>query len=219
MRVVYLHGFASGPSSGKARFFARRLAGHGVSVEVPQLDEGDFHALTITGQLKVIALAVGDGPAVLMGSSLGGYLAALYASEHASGPASIERLVLLAPALRFPSRWRSRFADDLQRWERDGSLPFFHYVSGAERPLGYQFVEDARQYPDQPEFSQPALILHGTRDEVVPSAISSEYAASHPNVRLRLYDSGHELSDVLEPMWEEVAGFLGIASVPKPVER
>jgi uncharacterized protein len=205
-RIVYLHGFASSPSSGKAQFFAGRLAAHGVSVEIPRLDEGNFRELTITGQLRVIDRAVGGGPAVLMGSSLGGYLAALYASTHPS----IERLVLLAPAFRFPARWRERYAGDLERWQREGALPFFHYAFQAERLLGYQFVEDSVQYPDEPDFTQPALILHGTRDPIVPAAISQEYAAGHPNVCLRLYDSGHELTDVLEPMWEELASFLGI---------
>jgi uncharacterized protein len=213
--IVYLHGFASGPSSGKAQFFGRRLAEHGVSVEIPQLDEGNFRELTLTGQLRVIERAVGGGPAVLMGSSLGGYLAALYASTHAS----IEQLVLLAPAFHFPARWRARYAGDLERWKREGSLPFFHYAFQAERPLGYRFVEDAAQYPDEPDFRQPALILHGARDAIVPVEISREYAKGHPNVRLRVFDSAHELTDVLEPMWEEVEGFLGIRGVPKPVAR
>ncbi|HXP83329.1 MAG TPA: YqiA/YcfP family alpha/beta fold hydrolase [Bryobacteraceae bacterium] len=214
-RVVYLHGFASSPGSGKAQFFARRFAEHGVAVDIPQLDEGNFRELTITGQLSVIGRAVGERPAVLMGSSLGGYLAALYASTHAS----IERLVLMAPAFRFPARWRERYAGDLERWEREGSLPFFHYAFQDERLLGYRFVEDAAQYPDEPNFPQPALILHGTRDTVVPAAMSQEYAESHPNVQLRLYDSAHELTDVLEPMWNEVARFVGISGVPKPIAK
>jgi pimeloyl-ACP methyl ester carboxylesterase len=204
--VVYLHGFASSPGSGKAQFFRRRLAEQGIEVRIPQLDEGDFEGLTITKQLGVIDRAVDGRSVVLMGSSLGGYLAALYASTHAG----VERLVLLAPAFRFPSRWRERLASDLERWKREGSLPFFHYAYQAERPLGYQFVEDSPQYPDEPSFSQPALILHGTHDPVVPSEISTAYAARHPNVSLRLFDSGHELTDVLEPMWEETARFLGL---------
>ena len=217
LRIVYLHGFASGPSSSKAQFFSRRLVEHGASVSIPQLDEGDFQGLTITRQLAVIDRAVGGRPAILMGSSLGGYLAALYASTHTpghtSGPASagIEKLVLMAPALRFPTRWGERYAAEMERWKREGSLPFFHYAVQAERPLGYQFVEDAAQYPDEPEFSQPALILHGSRDPVVPAEISREFAAGHPNVRLRMFDSGHELTDVLEPMWEEIAGFLQLS--------
>ena len=75
-------------------------------------------------------------------------------------------------------------------------------------------MEDAALYEDEPEFTQPALIVHGVRDNVVPAAISSAYAARHPNVRLLLLESGHELTDVLEPMWEHVSAYL---SVPETI--
>ena len=193
--VVYLHGFASSPHSSKAQFFRRKFAECGIPMEIPQLDEGRFEELTISGQLRVIERAVGDQPAILMGSSLGGYLAALYASRYA---AQIEKLVLLAPAFQFPRRWRERYSDqDWERWKREGSTPVFHYGEGGIRRLGYQFVEDAAQYEDEPEFPQPALIVHGVRDNVVPSSISSVYAARHPGVKLILMESGHDLTDVL----------------------
>ena len=110
---------------------------------------------------------MGERPAILMGSSLGGYLAALYAARH---PQQIERLVLMAPAFQFPRRWRERYSDpDWERWKREGSAPVFHYGEGREKRLGYRFVEDSAQYEDEPEFPQPALILHGVRDTVVPA--------------------------------------------------
>jgi len=210
-RVVYLHGFASGPRSGKAQFFRRKFGECGVAMEIPQLDQGRFETLTISGQLRVIEQAVGEQPAILMGSSLGGYLAALFASRH---PDLVERMVLLAPAFQFPRRWQERHSPE--DWKRAGFISVFHYGDGRERRLGYQFVEDAAHYEDEPEFRQPALILHGTRDDVVPAAISTAYAARHPNIRLVLMESGHELTDVLEPMWREVSGFL---RVPESVER
>ena len=91
-------------------------------MEIPRLDEGRFEELTISGQLRVIQRAVGEGPAILMGSSLGGYLAALYAARH---PKQMERLVLLAPAFQFPRRWRERYSPE--DWKREGSMPVFHY--------------------------------------------------------------------------------------------
>src|SRR5450631_2286569 len=122
MRIVYLHGFASGPESGKAQFFAKRFGELGVPFEAPQLDEGDFEGLTISGQLKVVDQAVAGGPVVLMGSSLGGYLAALYAAKNVS---NVDRLVLLAPAFEFPTRWKARYsAEELQEWKARGSRPF-----------------------------------------------------------------------------------------------
>ena len=70
----------------------------------------------MTGQLQVIDHAVHGDPVILMGSSLGGYLAALYASRHPN----VERLVLLAPAFEFPARWRQRFSHgELAEWRRN----------------------------------------------------------------------------------------------------
>ena len=209
-RVVYLHGFASGPASGKALFFERKFAQCGVPMEIPQLDEGHFENLTISGQLAVIDRTLGGQPAILMGSSLGGYLAALYAARHPE----IERLVLLAPAFQFPRRWQERFS--AEEWKRAGSVPVFHYGEGRERRLGYQFVEDAALYEDEPEFSQPALIVHGVHDDVVPAGVSSAYAGRHSNVKLILMESGHQLTDVLEPMWAQVWDFL---AVPETIGR
>jgi pimeloyl-ACP methyl ester carboxylesterase len=203
--VVYLHGFASSPHSSKAQYFRRKFAACGVPLEIPRLDEGRFEELTISGQLKVIEEALGDQPAILVGSSLGGYLAALYAARH---PSRIERLVLLAPAFQFPRRWRERFSD--REWQSEGSTPVFHYGDGRERRLGYRFVEDAAQYEDEPDFPQPALIVHGVRDSVVPAGISSSYATRHPGVKLILMESGHELTDVLEPMWAQISDYLAV---------
>jgi pimeloyl-ACP methyl ester carboxylesterase len=205
--IVYLHGFASSPLSSKAQFFRRRFEQRGVEVEIPQLDGGDFANLTVTGQMAVIKRAVAGRRVVLMGSSLGGYLAALYAFQH---PEEVEKLVLLAPALNFPERFPQRFsASDIVEWESHRSKKFFHYGEKREVDLNYRIVEDARKYPSLPEFRQPALILHGTRDEVVAPSISQRFAAGHPNVQLRLLESGHELTDVLEVLWSETEMFLG----------
>lgn len=210
MRIVYLHGFASSPQSGKARFFAGKFEALGVPFTAPQLDEGNFEGLTISGQLKVVERAVGQDRVVLMGSSLGGYLAALYAARSVQ----IDKLVLLAPAFRFPTRWRARYsAEDLELWRKKGTIPFFHYGFNAERGLGYQIVEDALKYEDEPAFKQPALVLHGRKDEVVPAALSEAFAEGRPNVELRLFDSGHELTDVLDELWASTAPFLGFQSL------
>ena len=205
MRIVYLHGFASSPQSSKARFFAAKFAQRAIPVEIPMLDRGDFTSLTVTGQLEAVSNAVAEKPAVLMGSSLGGYIAALFAARHAL----VEKLILMAPAFRFPSRWRERYpAAEMDRWKRDGTYPIFHYGYGTELPLGYQFVEDSLRYEEEPEFKQPALVLHGRRDPIVPAGISETYAARHKNAILRLFDAGHELTDVLDRMWMEIIQFL-----------
>ncbi len=88
-------------------------------------------------------------------------------------------------------------------------LSFYHYGYKSDRPLSYQFVKDSVQYEDAPDFSQPALVFHGLRDDVVPPEVSMRYAAGHPNVQLQLVESGHELTDVLDQLWNQTAMFLG----------
>jgi dipeptidyl aminopeptidase/acylaminoacyl peptidase len=204
MRVVYLHGFASSPQSSKAQFFAGKFAEAGVAFEAPQLDQGEFRNLTISGQMIVVGNAVSvhrekltkGEPLVLMGSSLGGYLAALYAERY---PKAVDGLVLLAPAFEFLRRWRERLSvQGIEQWKRAGSIPIFHYGSKTEQHLGYRFLEDAAQYEGTPDFHQRALILHGTEDTVVPCEGSRDFALEHTRVRLALFKSGHELTDVLE---------------------
>ena len=101
LRLIYLHGFASGPGSKKARMFAGWFKEKGVELSVPALDGGDFRNLTLTGQLEVIEREAQGQPCALIGSSLGGYLAALYAARREE----VQRLVLLAPAFGFARRW------------------------------------------------------------------------------------------------------------------
>ena len=205
-RFVYLHGFASSPQSKKAQFFRQRFSELGRSLEILQLDEGNFEGLTISGQLGVVDRSVNGDPAILIGSSLGGYLAALYASRHPN----VERLVLMAPAFQFPRRWRSRFSEaELEQWKRDGSRKFFHYTDHKDRALGYQFVEDALRYEDEPRFTQPALILQGLNDPVVLPEVARSVAERNSNVSLVLLESGHELTDVLDRIWSETVMFLG----------
>jgi pimeloyl-ACP methyl ester carboxylesterase len=206
-QVLYLHGFASGPRSSKGLFFRDRFAAQGVPVDLPDLAAGDFEHLTLTGQLEVVDARVQAlAPEVLMGSSLGGYLAALYAARH---PGRLRRVVLLAPGFGFARRWpESLGAEVLSQWRERGWTEVYHYGENRPARLGYQLVEDGRRYEDYPDVTDPVLVLHGTRDDVVPAAWSEEFAASRPNVTLRLVDSDHEMLDVLDQLWDEVWAFV-----------
>ncbi len=204
-RVLYLHGFASGRQSRKASFFVQQLSRLNVPIEVPDLSEGDFQNLTITGQLRVVDRAIGEGSVALIGSSLGGYLAALSAAQYQQ----VTKVVLLAPAFQFYDLWRGQLGEEgMRRWQDQGSLSVFHYAEGRERPIGYQLIEDARQYSPFPDFQQPALIFHGNQDYTVPVDSSIEFARTHPNAELVRVDSGHELTDVLDAIWQKTRFFL-----------
>jgi pimeloyl-ACP methyl ester carboxylesterase len=204
-RIVYLHGFASSPASGKAQYFSQRLTSAGYHVSIPNLDEGDFKGLTISGQLRVVEREAAGGATAVIGSSMGGYLAALYAARHPE----IERVVLLAPAFGFARRWPLRLGDEtVAAWREMGTMEVFHYAEGRDRPVGYQLLEDGARYEDHPDVRQPCLIFHGVRDEVVPVSFSQEFAAGRANVELHTVESGHELTDVLDLMWTRVEPFL-----------
>jgi hypothetical protein len=205
MRFVYFHGFASGPQSRKARNFRERFEERGIELEIPLLDEGDFEHLTVSGQLRLAAKCLAGAPCRLIGSSMGGYLAALYAASHPE----VERLVLLAPAFGFASRWREMQGPEvISHWRDTGWLEVFHYGDKKQRRVHYGLLEDAANFPGFPDFRQDALIFHGVNDAVVPVELSREFVASHPNAVLREMDSDHELLDVLDVIMGEAVPFL-----------
>src|SRR5438034_10107261 len=98
---LLFHGSASVSMSTKAQFFRRRFEETGVEMQIPDLSEGNFETLTISGQLRVIERIAGGEDVRLIGSSMGGYLAALYAARHPE----VSRVVLFAPAFGFARRW------------------------------------------------------------------------------------------------------------------
>jgi hypothetical protein len=205
MRYTYLHGFASGPRSRKAQAFQRSFEQRGIELSIPELDQGDFAHLTISAQLNLVNQLLAGEPARLIGSSLGGYLAALYASVHPE----VDRLVLLAPAFDFSSRWEVLTGPEkLAAWHDSGWLEVFHYGKQTPERVHFDLFEDAWKHAPNPDFRQPARIFHGTRDEVVPISLSRAFAASHPNAELTELDSDHELLNVLDSIVAAAVPFL-----------
>ena len=203
---LYLHGFASGPQSLKAQYFARQLAGCGLDLVIPDFNQGGFADFTITRQLRQAAECCDRAETVtLIGSSLGGWAALLLAQQYLQ----VERLVLLAPALGFPGLWLERLgADALRQWQQSQTLSVYHYIEKQQLPLNYGFVTDAQQYIQHNlDRSLPILILHGQQDEVVPIAVSRHFSADRPWTQLIELASDHGLGDVLDPMWQAVSQF------------
>lgn len=206
MKYIYLHGFASSPASRKAQFFAGKLRAEGCEVIIPALESEGFRNLTISGQLRVIEqAAAGGGPVRLIGSSMGGYLAALFASREVR----VERLVMLAPAFGFAERWVDRLGEEkMRQWRQQGFLEMFHYAGGQPEAVGYGLIEDGLRYPAEPAFPQAAQIFHGVQDDVVPVEFSRQYVSQHSHVQLTELASGHELTDVMEEIWTLSRAFL-----------
>jgi pimeloyl-ACP methyl ester carboxylesterase len=204
-RIIYLHGFASSPQSRKARFFAAKFSAEGFMVEIPDLAAGVFEHLTLSGQLRIVAELLEGGPAILIGSSLGGYLAALAAARYSQ----VEKVIMLAPAFGFYDLWQAEMGKEkFQEWRENRTISIFHYGEGKEAPLAFDLMEDAARYEAFPNVRQLGLIFHGVNDPVVAVAQSRRFAAARDNIQLLEFQSGHELTDVLDDMWSEARAFL-----------
>lgn len=209
---IYLHGFASGPASTKARYFRTKLQELGLKVHVPDLNGNNFAELTLTGQLGIIddvmREGVRDSDVVLMGSSMGGLLSVL---AHDRYP-NVRAMVLLAPGFGLNKRWHELLgADKLHQWRDEGITNVFHYGMNQNVGLNYAFIEDAERYQTEDlKVRVPTLIMHGVGDTVVPPAESRRFRDLNQElVELHVLNSDHGLIDVLEDMWSITNVFLG----------
>ena len=197
MRGVYLHGFASGPQTAKGVALGAALRARGVveAWDIPDLEGGDFANLTMDRWLDRAEHAVrAAGPGcILAGSSLGGWGAAVLASRR---ELAIGAALLIAPAFGFTDRWQDRLgADGLDRWRRDGALPFMHHGLGREIPLGVAFLDSCAAVPAWPGAPCcPCAIVHGLEDEVVPVAVSRGWSARFGAVEAHFVHGDHRLT-------------------------
>ncbi len=211
MHGIYLHGFASSAKTAKGVALGQRLARTLASYRIPALegepaDEAAFFHLTMTGIRDRAAAAVAALPddgrgCLLIGSSLGGYTAALLAAQRTSP--RIRALLLIAPAFGFTTRWSARLGPQgTALWQRQGHLPFFHHAHEREMPLGYGFLESCQNLPDLPDHpGVPVAIVHGIQDETVDHRQSIAYQQGHAGVELHLVDGDHRL---MEPHHEDL---------------
>ena len=101
--------------------------------------------------------------------------------------------------------------EELAAWSATGWRDVFHHAYNRTEPLRYSLYEDAQHYDAlSAAVDIPILILQGRRDTVVKPQSSMTYAASHPNVTLRMLDDDHRLQDHLDEIWTESAVFLGL---------
>ncbi len=216
MHVFYLHGFASSPGSSKATFFAGRLAERGVRMECPDLNQPDFSTLTMSRMLQQVDArinALPPGDVVLIGSSLGGFVAIEAAVRQAdSVEHPVTQLILLAPAVELEwEKWSELGSAGIEGWRSAGSINVFHYAFDADRRLNFGFYEDANRYAvSARRLAQPMQIFQGRQDESVSPAVVERFAAAQPRATLYMLEDGHQLKNSLEFIWEKTAAALGL---------
>jgi pimeloyl-ACP methyl ester carboxylesterase len=173
--VVWVHGFGSHRGGEKAAavraacerrgwaFAAFDFRGHGAS-------SGTMHDLRASGLLDDLA-AVRDWLADrghtrlgLVGSSMGGFAAAWFATRH---PDSVVGCVLLAPAFGFLARRWDRLSEaERAEWKQSDRLRVKNEWVDVE--VGYGLIEERDRFRPADlaaNWRTPALIFHGLGDD------------------------------------------------------
>jgi pimeloyl-ACP methyl ester carboxylesterase len=176
-------------------------SGHGES-------GGDFAGGTIGRWLEESAAVFegfAKGPQVLVGSSMGGWLALLLSREikrRAAGAGSIAGLVLIAPAVDFTEElmWK-QFSPEVKRQiETEGSWQRPSQYSEAPYPITRGLIEEGRKHlllGGLIEPGCPVRILQGVKDPDVPwqHAVELSSRLARDDVVLTLVKDGdHRLS-------------------------
>ena len=205
---VYLHGFASGPSSKKAAAFKKKFEEIGVSLNIPDLEGGDFENMTLTSQVNIVLdlLDQFQGKNVcLIGSSMGGYLATLLAQKRVV----IKATYLMAPGFNFLERWMRSLQFD---YDGDNSLkrkvPIFHYRYDKTKYICTDIFKDAKKWASIGlKRDVPTRIVHGTHDKVVPINVSIKFVSRRPWCSLKELDCDHGLLSHLDWIVDDCIAF------------
>lgn len=205
--IVWLGGFHSDMLGEKATVLHARAqaAGHGF-VRFDYLGHGEsggqFADGTI-GRWREDALAVidrlTDGPIVLVGSSMGGWMSLLAALAR---PERVKALVLLAPAPDFTDKLMWASFDDSQRRQiiEDGFWTRPSPYDAAGYPITRELIQEGRQWnimDDQIALDLPVRILQGGLDTDVPWTHSLDLAdrlRSQDVVWSLVKDADHRMS-------------------------
>lgn len=199
--VILCHGMESSKDGTKALRLARHFAAagcHALRFDFSYVgeSEGEFVDLTVSGEVDDLAgawkFARGrlSGPLGIVGSSLGGAVALLFAGEE-PGVAAVATIAAVAHPGRFS---QALSAEERESWRRDGIYDW----EGVR--LRSSFLDDVERV-DVPgavaRIRCPMLVTHGTADTVVPCTDADEIAARarvRPEVR-RYEGADHRFSD------------------------
>ncbi len=141
----------------------------------------------------------------LIGSSMGGYLAALVAQTRKN----VAAIYVMAPGFNFIKRWRERVQGHLKGPNSIPDLiPVYHYRYNKDMLLSTDIFRDAEKW-DRLDLNRklPTRIVHGIHDDTVDISESRRFAESHPMCQLRELDSDHQLLSHIDWIVEDALKF------------
>lgn len=150
----------------------------------------------------VVRVLQRTGPAIVVGSSLGGLVGAYAAASH---PQLVRTLALLAPALGLMGNLADRLDPQGRLWTRDGQG-----FRVEERVLADARALDEKALPGR--LCVPTLVVHGTADDVIPHRASERFFAAIPDPRKRLWvvpGGDHRLNTVASEIWNRLDDLVG----------
>jgi alpha-beta hydrolase superfamily lysophospholipase len=214
--VILCHGMESTKDGGKHRLLGERLSRAGISVlrfdfSYVGESEGEFADLTFRGEVDDLFGAwdffrarVG-GPIGLLGSSMGGAVALLFAAEEPR----VRALATIAAVARPARAFAELRPAELERWRTEGILSL-----GGVR-LKRSFLDDVETLDvigACRKIACPTFLAHGDADRVVPCSDAEEIAAALGGEhRLKIYPGAdHRFSKPsdLETLLEDCAAWL-----------
>jgi acetyl esterase/lipase len=158
---------------------------------------------------------VADGPALLAGHSAGGHLALWAAGRHRLGPDSAWRSAVMAGGV-VALAGVSGLADCYDQGLGDGAAAALMGGGPSQFPQRYRDADPAVLLP----LGCPVRLIHGSLDDVVPAAMSRNYAAigraaGDDTTVTEVPGASHlDLIDPLSPAWPQVmAAFNALSPV------
>jgi uncharacterized protein len=204
VKYIYLHGFASSPQSFKAQYLKTEFARLGIDLELPDLNLGDFSTITLSKQLAFLQNSYGDSDLAIAGSSLGGYLATLWAAANPN----VKSLCLLAPAFDFGKHFSNFLGQEaIATWRKSNLKEFEHYGQKQKVGLHYEFLADAVKFVGIKPADLPILILHGRQDLVVPFQLSQDFAQGRTHTQLEILETDHGMTNAIAYINQKIQEF------------
>ncbi len=204
--VIYIHGFASGSDSTKGKYFAKladqnKLNYHSIDLTPTKEEFTDMTIPILLNRIdKVVKECIYPSSMLIIGSSMGGFLALHYLQQT---DYDILGLFLLAPAIYMHTSFKNSFpSSQLERWKKQGTKKFKHYTYNDFLPLKYTFMESLEEYPTENiNLNVPTTVIHGWGDKLIPYGDVVKYFANktdNADISLHLFQSDHLLHNVFD---------------------